>query len=255
VQATYQGAVPHEAFVAANTYELTYDVNANFSSEQSEEFEVLVDLDPMFGSATVDMAELILSPPEESMVLVVSVTPSGAVAEADLSVVVRSVLDPDGLRSTQMPVRLRLGELPPGARYYHYAGPLSGPAFGPEVVFEIPQDHLTRPSGRSVPFELDNTSLDETRTYRIRSQIIPDTLDNTGWEPLDLVEISDSPVIVAAQSSAGVLARVRADSRNSPAVDTRGEIVSTAELIEVDGEPIAGAQPLVVRIPFVVGEP
>lgn len=254
VDAVYLTALPYEVLAATNTYDFTYEVTANFTTpETDEEFEVIVNLDGAFGSYSVDQEALTFTPPEQSAVITVSITPSGGLASAELDVVVQAVRNPLNIRSSQLPITLEVGELPPVANFYFYTGPLSAV----DRRFEIPQNHLTRPQGRNVLFKLKNDSAGETRTYRVRGQIVPNIGTTTGWAPLALTEIADSPLVLGPGTDTDVLVNVIAnDGGNVPPVGTTGEIISTAELIEVDGTPVSEPQdPLTVTVDFVVDDP
>jgi len=253
VDALYITVVEYEPLTAGSSYDFTYDISANFTSlEVDEEFQIQVSLNSAFGTVSVDQSTLTLSPPEESATITVTVTPSGGLATADLSVIAFASRNPVALRSSQTPITLELNALPPVATYYFYVGPLSAV----DREFEIPQNHLTRPQGRNVLFRLRNDSATESRTYAVQGQIIPNTGNTTGWQPITLTAIDDSPIIVAAGGETDVLVNVAADDvTNIPDVGTTGQIISTAELIEIDGLAVSEPQtPVTVTVPFVVDE-
>lgn len=253
VDATYISVVEYEPLTAGSSYDFTYEISANFTSlEVDEEFQVQVSLNNAFGTVSVDQSTLAFTPPEGEASITVTVTPSGGLATADLSVIAFATRNPVALRSSQTPITLELNALPPVATFYFYVGPLS--AVNRE--FEIPQNHLTRSQGRNVLFRLRNDSATESRTYTIQGQIIPNTGNTTGWAPITLTPTDDSPVTVAAGGETDILVNVVADDvTNIPAVGTTGQIISTAELIEIDGFAVSEPQtPVTVTVPFVVDE-
>jgi hypothetical protein len=251
VQALYQITQPYQALAAGVVYELTYLVTANFTSpEVSEEFSIIASLDAAFGTVSVNPASLAFTPPQESATVTVTVTPSGVLALADLDLVVQAQRNPINVRSSQPPISLAIGALPPVATYYFYTGPLSVI----ERRFEIPQNHLTRPQGRNVLFRLRNDSATEQRTYQVRRQIVPNTGNTSGWAPLAFADVVGSPFTLNPATELDVLANVLAnDAGNVPALGTTGLVQSSAQLIEVDGMPVVEVQPvLVVDVNFVV---
>ncbi|NOQ13309.1 MAG: hypothetical protein GQ583_02355 [Methyloprofundus sp.] len=251
VHAVYLAVTPYENLALSTAYDFTYEISANFSSPdgQNEEFEVIVNIDSAFGSFSVDQQTLVLSPPEESVIVTVTLVPSGGLATANLNVVAQASRNPINIRSSQAPIVLETGELPPVANFYFYTGPLSPIS----RVFSIPQNQIASASGRSVLFRLRNDSDSETRTYRVQAQIVPEVADASGWSPLVLTEVDDSPIILNADNDVDVFARIFAnDPGNIPPIGTAGVIISSAELIDPVTEP---QEPLTVTVPFVIINP
>ncbi len=251
VDALYITALPYENLTAGSSYEFTYTISANFTTpETDEEFQIQVDLNSGFGTVSVDQSTLTFTPPESETTITVTVTPSGGLTTAELDVIAYATRSPVAIRSSQTPITLTLNALPPVASFYFYAGALSTV----DRVFEIPQGHLTRSQGRNVLFRLRNESETESRTYEIMGQIIPDVTDTTGWSPLTLTATDDSPITVPAGGETDVFVNVRADdASNIPPVGTTGQIISTAELIAIDGSGVSEPQePVTVTISFEV---
>lgn len=255
VDAFYVLTVPYENLTAGSIYEFRYEISANFTSPQtSEEFQVQVNLNSAFGTVSVDQSTLTFAPPEGQATITVTVkVSSGGLSTADLDVVVFASRNPLIVRSTQMPITLKLNELPPVAAFYFYAGSLS-PI---DRRFEIPQNHLTRSQGRNVLFKLRNDSATERRTYEVQGQIVPKIANTTGWSPLTLTPITGSPITLSPKSETDVLVNIRANNpANIPSVGTTGKIISTAKLIKVNGSPVSEPQePIKVTVPFVVDNP
>lgn len=254
VDALCISAVPYERLQSGRTYNFTYEINSYFASSQaSEEFRVEASLNSAFGTVTnIDQSTLIFRPPSGNATITVTIDITGEINHADLDVIVFASRNPLLVRSTQMPIRLEINEFPPVAAFYFYAGPLS-PI---DRVLEIPQDHLTRSQGSNVRFKLRNDSETETRTYKVEGQIIPDVANTSGWDPLSLTEIYESPITLDPEiaTDTDVYVNIKADDPdNVPPVDTGGEIHSTAVLTgSTVNEP---QEPIHVTVRFLVVEP
>jgi hypothetical protein len=251
VDAIYVAAIPiDEPLTVGNSYIFTYQVVANFISPLADEdFTVQVTLPSAFGTATIPSGQstLSFSPPGEEAMITVTVTPSGGASNADLDISVFAVRNAT-LRSSQPPISLSLGSLPPVAAFFYYAGARLNDA----GRLEIPQNHLTRPQGRNILFRLRNASPSENRTYQVTRHIIPDVADPSDWSPL--VPAALPLFEMAPDSTTDVLARVDGPKAPAPGppVGTIGDIVAMATLTAIDGAPPAESQELTVTIPFVV---
>lgn len=228
ILALYQGGSTIDLLAQGVPFDLTYSVNANFTNidapGQSVEFHLDASFDSSFGEVSVSPSSVTLSPPEQSALVTVTVTPSGAATTANLDVIAL-LPNSNTLRpSSQTPVALELGALPPQGRYYDYQGPLAIDLQSANRIFEVPHTQLTRASGRSVLFTLVNDT-NEERTYVVQGQIIPDVQDASGWGPLELGEIADSPHTVPANSDFDILFPIHGPM--DAEVGTTGVVVST----------------------------
>ncbi len=247
--AFYVAVIPFEVLTAGQSYDFTYDILTDFTSPMpQEEFTIQVTLPAAFGTAVVDQPTLTFAPPGGETTITVTVIPTGGLVTANLDVTAIAVRNAT-LRSSQLPITLTLGQLPPVAAFFFYADL----RLNLDGRLELTQNHLNRVQGRDILFRLRNHSAIENRTFEVTGQIIPNVADPTGWGPLAPIPLP--PFTVAPGVDSDVFIKVHGPQVPAPPppVGVTGNIVATATLTAVDGNPpIDPPAPVTITIPFIV---
>jgi hypothetical protein len=240
---------PVTAVVAGTAFVFRFTVDAAFEGPRDEEdFAVTATLPSDFGEVAVTPPLLSLARPQEAATVTVTVNPSGAALGGVLDVGVRSVRNPT-LQSPQLQLTLNRAAPPPLPSFFVY----SGPTFNVDGRLAIPQNHLTRSTGRRIQFLLENDGTG-LRTYQVTGQIVPDLANTTGWSPTAPFAMEPFENLAPGESRD---VEFRVDGPKSPAppppVGTTGTIVVSAQLIQLDGAPVVPPEaPVTVVVPFVV---
>ena len=249
VDALYLTVVPFELLTTGQSYGFTYDIITGFTSPLAqEEFSIQVTLPAGFGTAVVDKPTLTFAPPGGKATITVTIVPSGGMASADLDVAAIAVRNAT-LRSSQLPITLTLNQLPPVAAFFFYADV----RLNTEGSLELTQNQLNRVQGRDILFRLRNHSVTENHTYQVTGQINPNVANPTGWGPLAPTPLP--PFTVAPGVDSDVFINVHGPQvpAAAPPAGTIGNIVATATLTEVDGNPpLDPPAPITITIPFIV---
>lgn len=243
--ATFVEAAPSDVVMTAGaSVAFVYKARAFFSgSPDTEEFSVEVSLDEAFGTVSVDKPALTFNAPGDSELVTVTVVPSGQLAFATMDIAVRLCSNPHSV-STQHPLTLTLGELPPEPSFYFYSGPRLDAEGG-----EIPADALPH-QVVFVQTKLTNASSSE-RLYEIDVHLELDSGSMDDWNLSGVpTALPPTHTLAPGDNNRNVLIPLQWIAASTPPVGTTGRVISTATTT-IEGSPVSKT----VEIPFVVRPP